>query len=219
MAASRAAGPETGRRGRAASGDGDATPRLLRRVGLSVVATNAEYGRRARQEAEDAERELDELRRDARRRAALCRGHLRAADAKERAEEERRAVAERVSLELHGFREQMRQKEAEDEDRVRHLYRALLGPAGGAAPALPGSAPPGLLVSEGPLDQGDLGDHGGRGAPAPPWLLHAGGTSASWPSEAPPSRPPAGRRRAPGEADALLRRNLARLERLERLGL
>lgn len=46
-----------------------------------------------------------------------------------RAEEERRMVSERVARELEAFKAQQRQREAQEDERLAHLYRALLEPS------------------------------------------------------------------------------------------
>lgn len=107
------------------SGDGNA---LLRRVGLSVLGSNVDFEQKARQEASDAERSLIELRQRSALQAAQCRGHLDVLSKEARAEEERRLISERVARELEKFREEMRKKEAKEEEHIRQMYRAILQP-------------------------------------------------------------------------------------------
>lgn len=251
------ASPAAGSRPRAGDEKG-LTGQLLRRVGLSVLGSNAEFWERSREEVNEAERQLEELRRQARLMAARCQGQLEIVAKEARAEEERQLISEKVGLELAAFREEMRRKELLEEERIRHLYRAVLTPGG--EPAMGhravayslDSAPhpanyradgtlifPPLLYSEAWLqDSRSSSPHGDSQSP---WLAAAAakekcrgtGRAVAFhdlevpkplcmaPRLARRSRPPL----APvagsemGEAEKLLRMNMARLERLERCGL
>jgi len=109
-----------------ADGGGDPFGKsLLRRVGLSVLDDNDDYGKRAREEVADAERCLQELRQRSQLDVARCLGQLNVAADEARAEEERRLISERVDRELSAFREEMRRKEALEEERLCHVYRGL----------------------------------------------------------------------------------------------
>jgi hypothetical protein len=114
-----AAGPS----GLPASEDSNA---LLRRVGLAVLGSNADFEEKTRHEASNAERALSEMRQKAVFQAAQCRGKLDELAKEARAEEERRLISERVGKELEAFRAEMARKEAQDEERIRQLYRSMI---------------------------------------------------------------------------------------------
>ncbi|CAE8685997.1 unnamed protein product, partial [Polarella glacialis] len=101
---------------------------LFRRAGMTVLESNADYGNRSQEEAAAAETELEELRRMVRLRACRCEGQLDALARQAMAAEEQRVISERVSHEMDAFREEMRLKEEAENERIRHLYRGLLGP-------------------------------------------------------------------------------------------
>eukprot|EP00931_Biecheleriopsis_adriatica_P059741 TRINITY_DN35803_c0_g1_i2.p1 TRINITY_DN35803_c0_g1~~TRINITY_DN35803_c0_g1_i2.p1 ORF type:complete len:238 (+),score=40.52 TRINITY_DN35803_c0_g1_i2:64-777(+) len=99
---------------------------LLKRVGISVLG-NTTFTRQSQEETHEAERELEELRREARLRASRCNAQLESLSAEARAEQERRIISEKVSRELDILREEMRRKEAAEDERLRHLYRGIMG--------------------------------------------------------------------------------------------
>eukprot|EP00928_Gymnodinium_smaydae_P057651 TRINITY_DN40871_c0_g1_i1.p1 TRINITY_DN40871_c0_g1~~TRINITY_DN40871_c0_g1_i1.p1 ORF type:complete len:272 (+),score=55.64 TRINITY_DN40871_c0_g1_i1:34-849(+) len=99
-----------------------------RRVGLSAPSSNAEYQQRADQEIKDAESSLDEMRRKAKLLAARCNGHLSVVEKEVRAEVEQREISDRISRELQAFKRDLRDKEAREEERLSHLYRAMSEP-------------------------------------------------------------------------------------------
>lgn len=211
------------------------------RVGLSVAVGNDEFERKAQEEARGAEDILEKLRSQARAQAACCAGQLDVAAKAARAEEEKQALSERVGRELDAFRQELRQRDAEEEDRLGHLYRGLLGqrpqPSQRSA----------FFVADG----GGASMHWSRGdgTCAFPTIiasssrLVAGPVEDGWSSRpsVPPRadlrvralehelQPPVRARRSvphpklspdpgPSEAHKLLNRNLARLERLQGLG-
>lgn len=103
---------------------------VLKRVGLSVLS-NTSYWQRSREEASDAEQQLAQLKREAQLRKARCEGQLEnlARDAKE--EQERRLISDKISKELASLRQELQKKDELEEERLRHLYRGILGPAKG----------------------------------------------------------------------------------------
>ncbi|CAE7250555.1 unnamed protein product [Symbiodinium sp. CCMP2456] len=212
---------------------------LLKRVGLSVLHSNTSFWQRSREEASEAEHSLEALRREAQLRQARCQSQLEslARDAKE--EQERRLISEKVGQELAAIREEMRRKEAVEEERLRHLYRGILGPKGPASesggstflpPQQKGQSSPAftpLIVSEASLlDSEPTWDVGAVPLKGDLDLLSG---KDFWPS-APAAPAPAstrdrhggkasGRSKDMRDATKLLQVNLARLERLERCGL
>mmetsp|Transcript_15515 Transcript_15515/g.35342 ORF Transcript_15515/g.35342 Transcript_15515/m.35342 type:complete len:249 (+) Transcript_15515:40-786(+) len=104
---------------------------LLKRVGLSVLRTNDSFWQQSREEALHAEESLEALRREAQLRQARCQGQLDSLARDAREEQERRLISEKVGKELAALREEMQRKEAAEEERLRHLYRGILGPSGG----------------------------------------------------------------------------------------
>mmetsp|Transcript_115 Transcript_115/g.326 ORF Transcript_115/g.326 Transcript_115/m.326 type:complete len:268 (-) Transcript_115:64-867(-) len=99
------------------------------RLGLSKVNGNSEFQVDAHREACDAEQYLEALRRDAmvrvvRSQEELCRAQQEAA-----LEQEKRKQSEKIEAELAALREEMRRKEIQEEERLQHLYRAVLAPA------------------------------------------------------------------------------------------
>eukprot|EP00913_Durusdinium_trenchii_P003435 g3181.t1 len=119
---------------------------VLKRVGLSVLS-NTSYWTRSKEEASDAEQHLTQLRREAQLRQARCEGQLEtlAREAKEEQEkrhsadepesgfrhmqpQERRLISDKISRELASLREELHRKDAQEEERLRHLYRGILGP-------------------------------------------------------------------------------------------
>jgi len=193
---------------------------VLKRVGLSVLQ-NSDYWQQSREEVADAERELQELKRESRLRAARCDAQLDALARQCRAEEERRLISEKVSKELALFRKEMEAKEAAENERLRHLYRGIMG--GDAEPAFkdPGyqaaSFPP-VIASVGDLMQEDCFWERPRQVEVDP---------QPYTMEFPiyESKVEYKRKKKGGsdpeynEAQRLLRLNLGRLQRLERCGL
>eukprot|EP00429_Kryptoperidinium_foliaceum_P099051 CAMPEP_0176259818 /NCGR_PEP_ID=MMETSP0121_2-20121125/39266_1 /TAXON_ID=160619 /ORGANISM="Kryptoperidinium foliaceum, Strain CCMP 1326" /LENGTH=214 /DNA_ID=CAMNT_0017599715 /DNA_START=49 /DNA_END=690 /DNA_ORIENTATION=- len=112
-----------------AAPDGHLAGPLLRRVGLSLLTSNDEFERRSRDDAVECDVRLQELRRRVNLQAAQCQGQLEILAKEARAEEERRMVSERVARELEAFKAQQRQREAQEDERLAHLYRALLEPS------------------------------------------------------------------------------------------
>eukprot|EP00439_Symbiodinium_sp_Y106_P027430 s4001_g3.t1 len=210
---------------------------LLKRVGLSVLHSNTSFWQRSREEASEAEHSLEALRREAQLRQARCQSQLEslARDAKE--EQERRLISEKVGQELAAIREEMRRKEAAEDERLRHLYRGILGPASESGSAAVTqqkgqSGPPAftpLIVSEASLlDSEPTWDVGAVPLKGDLDLLSG---KDFWPSapaaaaQAPASTrdrhggKASGRSKDMRDATKLLQVNLARLERLERCGL
>lgn len=111
---------------------------ILRRAGLSVVSTNDDFDRKARTEAADANVQLDALRQQAQIRAARCRGELELVVHQAKIEEEKRMLSDKVDKELNGLREELRQRDALEEERLGHVYRNFLGPS---QPSFPSEAP------------------------------------------------------------------------------
>eukprot|EP00435_Cladocopium_sp_Y103_P020617 s215_g5.t1 len=200
---------------------------VLKRVGLSVLS-NTSYWQRSRKEASDAEQQLAQLRREAQLRQARCEGQLEnlARDAKE--EQERRLISDKISKELASLRQELQRKDEQEEERLRHLYRGILGPAKGEAPLSSSAMVEDLRSKQTPLIFSEaklLSDD----VPGASLRLPGDGLRVSMPKKARPGaldgpapfvtsqRGERGGRAS--EADKLLRVNLARLERLERFGL
>jgi len=124
---------------------------VLKRVGLSVLE-NSDFWQRSREEVTDAERELQELKREARLRASRCDAQLDHLARECRAEEDRRLISEKVGKELAALRREMQEKEAAENERLRHLYRGIMGGEQPSTyPAYPGSQPssfPPVITSE-----------------------------------------------------------------------
>lgn len=105
------------------------TDDVLLRIGIVDVGERSEeYWERAQHEVADTERHLAEFRREVLSQVAKCHGQLDVMAREARAEEEKRLLSERVESELQTFREEMRQKEAREEERLRHVYRAIIDP-------------------------------------------------------------------------------------------
>mmetsp|Transcript_60517 Transcript_60517/g.122839 ORF Transcript_60517/g.122839 Transcript_60517/m.122839 type:complete len:215 (-) Transcript_60517:24-668(-) len=204
---------------------------VLKRVGLSVLS-NTSYWQRSREEASDAEQQLAQLKREAQLRQARCEGQLEnlARDAKE--EQERRLISDKISKELASLRQELQRKDELEEERLRHLYRGILGPAKGEVSPLSTAMVEDLRSKHTPLifSEAKLLSDDVSGASLRP----GDGLRVSMPKKARPgaldgpvpfvaSRGERGERGERGgrasEAEKLLRVNLARLERLERFRL
>ncbi|CAJ1385624.1 unnamed protein product [Effrenium voratum] len=211
---------------------------LLKRVGLSVLHSNTSYWERSREEASEAEQQLEQLRREAKLRAARCEGQLETLARDAREEQERRLISDRIGRELEALRSELRQKEAAEEERLRHLYRSVLGPESVSHPAptapwhrepdlslgikepdwgrLKMSPVPPLILSEAKLLDDPLDSSYGREDLKGDIRLKAGAQEQPERIRVPRLTPG---RKDMRDADKLLRVNLARLERLERFGL
>ncbi|CAJ1439772.1 unnamed protein product [Effrenium voratum] len=143
---------------------------LLKRVGLSVLHSNTSYWERSREEASEAEQQLEQLRREAKLRAARCEGQLETLARDAREEQERRLISDRIGRELEALRSELRQKEAAEEERLRHLYRSVLGPESVShpAPTAPWHREPDLSLGIKEPDWGRL-----KMSPVPPLILSA----------------------------------------------
>ncbi|CAJ1385625.1 unnamed protein product [Effrenium voratum] len=141
---------------------------LLKRVGLSVLHSNTSYWERSREEASEAEQQLEQLRREAKLRAARCEGQLETLARDAREEQERRLISDRIGRELEALRSELRQKEAAEEERLRHLYRSVLGPESVShpAPTAPWHREPDLSLGIKEPDWGRL-----KMSPVPPLIL------------------------------------------------
>lgn len=211
------------------------------RVGLSVAVGNDEFDRQAREEARGAEDILEKLRSQARAQAACCAGQLDVAAKAARAEEEKQALSERVGRELDAFRQELRRRDVEEEDRLGHLYRGLLGQrhqasqhsaflvADGAGAMVPWSrgdgacAFPAIIASSSRLATGPVEDGWSSGpsvVPRPDLRVRAFEHELQTPLRTRRSvpHPKLSPDPGPSEAQKLLNRNLARLERLQGLG-
>lgn len=105
------------------------TTGILRRAGLSILSDNDEFEHQNRQDIKAAENALRDLRRGAQELTAKCFGQLEVFAAEVRAEQEKRLLSERVDHELEKFREQQRQREEMEDERLRLLYRSMVCPA------------------------------------------------------------------------------------------
>lgn len=218
---------------------------LVGRVGLVSKCDGEEFSLQSKQELAESERELQRLRRQVQLQTARCEGQLDVVAKEARAEEEIRIISEKVGRELAGFREEQRRKDAAEDERLRHLYRAMLMPVDSLS-ELEG-IPPFTLERSGAAR--DYCANRGDGVMGFPHLICSkvhileddpmSSSASSWRTSMPqaPSKPVrAGERprrksrqvlppiRPPDnastccEADNLLRINLARLQKLERLG-
>eukprot|EP00933_Yihiella_yeosuensis_P040167 TRINITY_DN34399_c0_g1_i1.p1 TRINITY_DN34399_c0_g1~~TRINITY_DN34399_c0_g1_i1.p1 ORF type:complete len:328 (-),score=77.92 TRINITY_DN34399_c0_g1_i1:144-1127(-) len=99
---------------------------VLKRVGLSVLG-NTQFAERSYEEADKAEQELAELRHELKLREARCHGMIDVLQRKQKEEKDRNFLTERIGQEVAAMREQMRRREQEEEERLRHLYRGMIG--------------------------------------------------------------------------------------------
>jgi len=102
---------------------------VLKRLGLSEDVQRDDFAVCAHQEVSDALSCLEDMRRKAMQQVARCEGQLDIVGREIRAEEERRLISERVSKELDKFRDEMRQKEIMEEERIKHVYRSIAIPS------------------------------------------------------------------------------------------
>lgn len=209
------------------------------RVGLSAGVGNDEFERRALEENREAEDILEKLRSRARAQAACCAGQVDVAAKAARAEEEKQALSERVGMELDAFRRELRRRDAEEEDRLGHLYRGILGqrpPASqhaafavadgaGILGQQPAHAFPAVIASSarlatGPIEDGWSGGSYGSSFQRPHAPARVFEHDDRRPPRAPLAAPHPKLSADPGPSDAhkLLNRNLARLDRLQKLG-
>ncbi|CAK9061265.1 Alkyldihydroxyacetonephosphate synthase [Durusdinium trenchii] len=196
---------------------------VLKRVGLSVLS-NTSYWTRSKEEASDAEQHLTQLRREAQLRQARCEGQLETLAREAKEEQERRLISDKISRELASLREELHRKDAQEEERLRHLYRGILGPKDGPVQMSDfsledlRSKPAPLIYSEAKLLTDDWEESLFRGERLRAARKKVHATKVHAGLDAPGS---AAMRFTPGkdEADQMLRVNLARLERLERFGL
>jgi len=99
---------------------------VLRRAGLAVL-TDEEFDKKAKIEAQGAMSDLQEMQARIREQQTRCWVQYNATAQEIRAQQERDAISELVTQELERFKEEQRRKEEAEEERLRHLYRGIMG--------------------------------------------------------------------------------------------
>lgn len=128
---------------------------VLRRAGQFVLSDDL-YDKEKKAEAQGALDELEEMQRRIREQASRCWGQYHVTAEEVRAQQEKDAISDLVTKELDRFKDEQRQKEEAEAERLRHLYRGIMGPPGEQPKAVQSyfsGYPPQRYAVEPPVEQ------------------------------------------------------------------
>lgn len=98
---------------------------VLRRAGLSVLTSD--YEQKSKSDTDDAMKDLSAFQRQMQEQIAHSWSQYHIAAEQARAEQEKEAISALVTKELDRFRAEQQKKEEKEEERLRHLYRGIMG--------------------------------------------------------------------------------------------